>query len=109
MGPSCSSFTTHQFLFSINIFNELEYFFILLIATKTKDQPFIRLVFFAYSRVLRGFMRILADFEVSRNTINSLIFSLFAPLFSPTLPVMQARSPQVFIFLTIKINELRAD
>jgi hypothetical protein len=36
MGPSCSSFTTHQFLFSINIFNGLEDFFILLIATSNQ-------------------------------------------------------------------------
>lgn len=34
---------------------------------------------------LRGFMRIIADFEVSRNPANSLTFSLFAPLFSPSL------------------------
>ena len=47
---------------------------------------------------LRGFVRILADFEVSRNSTNSLNFSLFAPLFSLPIPVMQIRSPQVLFF-----------
>ncbi len=47
---------------------------------------------------LRGFMRILTDFVDSGNPTNSLNFSLFAPLFSPPLPVLQERSPQVHIF-----------
>ena len=50
---------------------------------------------------LRGFLRILADFVVSRDFPNSLIFSLFAPLFTLPIPAMHVRSSQIFIFLTI--------
>lgn len=58
---------------------------------------------------LLGFMRSHADFDVSRNPTNSLIFSLFAQLFSPPLPAIRERSPQVRIFLTIYINGLCSD
>ena len=50
---------------------------------------------------LRGFVRILVDSGVPLNSHNSLIFSLFAPLFSLPLAVMQIRSPQVLFFKMI--------
>jgi hypothetical protein len=66
--------------------------------TITKDQPFIRLVFFAYSRV---FARISADSCGLRGFMKFpkfAHFSLFALLFSPPLAVIQVQSPQTCIF-----------
>ena len=53
-------------------------------------------------------MRILSDFEVSRNPINSLNFSLSAPLFSPLSIRVIAHSltinPKLFLIMLANIE-----